>query len=54
VIPFKRDNWDFDVSQMTQTDIENDAREKNELISKFKNSYRNIVGRLNGRHNKRR
>jgi len=54
VIPFKRDNWDFDVSQMTETDIENDAREKNELLSKFKNSYRNIVGRLNGRHNKRR
>ena len=54
VIPFKRDNWDFDVSQMTETDIENDAREKNELTSKFKNSYRNIVGRLNGRHNKRR
>lgn len=54
VIPFKRDNWDFDVSQMTETDIENDAREKSELNTKFKNSYRNIVRRLNGRHNKRR
>ena len=53
VIPFKRDDWDIDVSQMTETDIENDAREKNELLSKFKNSYRNIVGRFNGRHNKR-
>ena len=52
VIPFKRDNWDIDVSQMTETDIENDAREKTELNTKFKNSYRNIVRRLNGRHNK--
>lgn len=54
VIPFKRENWDIDVSQMTETDIENDAREKVELNTKFKNSYRNIVRRLNGRHNKRR
>jgi len=53
VIPFKRDDWDIGVSQMTETDIENDARERSELSTKFKNSYRNIVGRLNGRHNKR-
>ena len=53
VIPFKRDDWDIGVSQMTETDIENDAREKSELNTKFKNGYRNIVGRLNGRFNKR-
>lgn len=54
VIPFKRDDWDIGVSQMTEADIEDDAREKMELNTKFKNSYRNIVRRLNGRYNKRR
>jgi hypothetical protein len=54
VIPFKRDEWNLDVSQMTDADIKDDDREKMELNSKFKNSYRNIVRRLNGRHNKRR
>lgn len=54
VIPFKRDDWDVSVSQMTEADINDDAREKMELSTKFKNSYRNIVRRLNGRYNKRR
>lgn len=54
VIPFKRDEWKYNIGEMSEIDIENDSREKNELIGKFKNSYRSIVGRLNGRHNKRR
>jgi hypothetical protein len=48
VIPFKRDDWDFKTSQMNEKDLYNDAREKTELSTKFKNSYRSIVGRLNG------
>ena len=48
VIPFKRNDWDFKTSQMNEKDLDNDAREKTELSTKFKNSYRSIVGRLNG------
>jgi len=48
VIPFKRDDWDYKTSQMNEKDLDNDAREKTELSTKFKNSYRSIVGRLNG------
>ena len=48
VIPFKRDDWDYKTSQMNEKDLYNDAREKTELSTKFKNSYRSIVGRLNG------
>ena len=55
VIPFKRDDWSHTVSQMNQEDLENDSREKSELQSKFKNSYRKITERIkDGRHNKRR
>ena len=48
VIPFKRDDWQHTVSQMNEEDLNNDAREKTELRTKFKNSYRSIVSRLNG------
>ena len=48
VIPFKRDDWQHTVSQMNEKDLNNDAREKTELSTKFKNSYRSIVSRLNG------
>lgn len=48
VIPFKRDDWQHTVSQMNEKDLNNDAREKTELRTKFKNSYRSIVSRLNG------
>ena len=46
VIPFKRDDWDFKVDQMTQKDIDLDRVEKSELNSKFKNSYRAITQRF--------
>ena len=48
VIPFKRDDWQHTVSQMNEEDLDNDAREKTGLSTKFKNSYRSIVSRLNG------
>ena len=48
VIPFKRDDWQHTVTPMNVEDLKNDAREKNELRTKFKNSYRSIVSRLNG------
>ena len=48
VIPFKRDDWQYTVAQMNEKDLTNDAREKTELSTKFKNSYRSIVSRLNG------
>ena len=46
VIPFKREDWDFKVDQMTQKDIDLDRVEKSELNSKFKNSYRAITQRF--------
>tara|TARA_B100001094_G_C18189900_1_gene806402 strand:- start:2394 stop:3161 length:768 start_codon:yes stop_codon:yes gene_type:complete len=52
VIPFKRDDWDYETSQMDKKDLLNDEREKTELGTKFKNSYRSIVRRLNGGFNK--
>ena len=53
VIPFKRDDWEYSNSQMDDKDLRYDEREKTELSTKFKNSYRSIVSRLNGRPNKR-
>jgi hypothetical protein len=53
VIPFKRDDWEYSNSQMDDKDLHYDEREKTELSTKFKNSYRSIVSRLNGRPNKR-
>jgi len=46
VIPFKRDEFDLDVGQMTDKQIQNDLLEKNELNSKFKNAYRSITQRF--------
>ena len=45
VIPFKRDEWNLDVSQMNTKDFENDETEKTALSTKFKNAYRDIVSR---------
>lgn len=45
VIPFKRDVWDFDLSQMNDEDLKNDETEKTALSTKFKNAYRDIVSR---------
>ena len=47
VIPFKRDDWEYETSQMNDKDLDFDAREKLELSTKFKNAYRNIVTRRN-------
>ena len=46
VIPFKRDDWKHTISQMNIEELKDDAREKTELSTKFKNSYRSIVKRL--------
>ena len=45
VIPFKRDEWNLDVSQMNAEDFKNDETEKTALSTKFKNAYRDIVSR---------
>ena len=45
VIPFKRDEWNLDVSQMNTEDFKNDETEKTALSTKFKNAYRDIVSR---------
>ena len=45
VIPFKRDEWNLDVSQMNDDDLKNDETEKTALSTKFKNAYRDIVSR---------
>ena len=45
VIPFKRDKWNLDVSQMNTEDFKNDETEKTALSTKFKNAYRDIVSR---------
>tara|TARA_Y100001937_G_scaffold5700_1_gene7584 strand:+ start:19821 stop:20585 length:765 start_codon:yes stop_codon:yes gene_type:complete len=45
VIPFKRDKWNLDVSQMNTEDLKNDETEKTALSTKFKNAYRDIVSR---------
>jgi len=47
VIPFKRENWDFDVSRMTEKDIDDDTTHKNHLNTKFKNAYRSITSSFN-------
>ena len=49
VIPFKRDDWNFDVSTMTPAQTKADTSEKLELSTKFKNSYRNITRRLSSK-----
>jgi hypothetical protein len=46
VIPFKRDEFDLDVGQMTDKQIQDDLLEKNELNTKFKNAYRSITQRF--------
>ena len=45
VIPFKRDQWNLDVSQMNDEDFKNEQIEKTGLTTKFKNAYRDIVSR---------
>ena len=45
VIPFKRDEWNLNVSQMNTEDFKNDETEKTALSTKFKNAYRDIVFR---------
>jgi len=45
VIPYKRDSWNLEVSQMNDLDYKNDETEKTALSTKFKNSYRDIVKR---------
>lgn len=55
VIPFKREDWSHSVSQMDELDKEEENKQKWELNTKFKNSYRSITARFkDGRHNKRR
>lgn len=46
VIPFKRDEFDLDVGQMTDKQLQDDLLEKNELNTKFKNAYRSITQRF--------
>ena len=46
VIPFKRDDWNLNIGQMNEYDLENDQIEKTELSTKFKNAYRLITQRL--------
>ena len=43
VIPFKRDDWDFKVGQMTEEQIYQDTTHKTHLSTKFKNAYRSIT-----------
>ncbi len=45
VIPFKRDDYDFDVGQMSEKQKSQDTGHKNDLNSKFKNAYRSITQR---------
>ncbi len=45
VIPFKRNKWDLNVSQMTNDDMREEGIEKNILNTKFKNSYRDLISR---------
>ena len=45
VIPFKRDKWNLNVSQMTNEDMREEGIEKNILNTKFKNSYRDLISR---------
>ena len=47
VIPFKRDDWDFNVSQMTDKDSITDEIHKTHLSTKFKNAYRSITSSFN-------
>ena len=43
VIPFKRDDWDFQVGQMTEKQLYEDRTQKTHLSTKFKNAYRSIT-----------
>ena len=45
VIPFKRDEWNLNISQMNDLDYKNEETEKTALSTKFKNAYRDIVSR---------
>tara|TARA_R100000231_G_scaffold33057_1_gene28902 strand:+ start:2025 stop:2777 length:753 start_codon:yes stop_codon:yes gene_type:complete len=45
VIPFKREEWDLEVGQMTEKQDEKDKAQKLLLATKFKNAYRDIVKR---------
>lgn len=47
VIPFKRDNWDFKVGQMTEEQLYQDKTHKTHLATKFKNAYRSITSSFN-------
>jgi hypothetical protein len=47
VIPFKRDDWDFDVNTMSQEQMVQDLSIKNFLGTKFKNAYRSITSSFN-------
>jgi len=46
VIPFKRENWKSDVSEMSESDLIEDRQAKYELSTTFKNSYRSITQRF--------
>ena len=43
VIPFKRENFDLDVGQMSAKQLYEDTAQKNMLSTKFKNAYRSIT-----------
>ena len=45
VIPFKREEWNIDVGQMSDKQIDKDKEQKLLLSTKFKNAYRDIVSR---------
>ena len=45
VIPFKRDEWNLNISQINDLDYKNEETEKTALSTKFKNAYRDIVSR---------
>ena len=45
VIPFKRDDFDLDVGQMSENQVNQDLEHKNHLATKFKNAYRSITQR---------
>ena len=47
VIPFKRDDWDFKVGQMTEEQKYQDTTHKTHLSTKFKNAYRSITSSFN-------
>ena len=46
VIPFKRENFNLDVGQMSEKQVYEDTAQKNMLSTKFKNAYRSITQTL--------